>query len=241
MATQLAPAPIGHNSPPPIESHRLHIEELMEAAQQYLDGEPITSQAQADDVGKLLGQLRQAHKGADEQRAKEKKPHDDAAKAVQAVWKPLLDRVDTAERVAKKALEPFLEAEGAKQRAAAEAARKEADDKAAAARAAAQAAQATDLAARVAVEALRKDADKAAKAANRAEKDKPMAAGTGRSVSLRSVWRAEVTDPIELGRHLWKTRRAEYEEMLLGIAQREVNAGVRSLPGCSIIETRKAV
>src|SRR3546814_6319433 len=46
----------------------------------------------ADAVGKLLDMIRQAKKAADEQRVIEKKPYDDAAKAVQTKYKPLIDK-----------------------------------------------------------------------------------------------------------------------------------------------------
>ena len=108
---------VGGNSPPPIEAHRLHIEELMAEATSFLDGDPILTQQQADSVGKLLGMLREARKGADEQRKVEKKPHDDAAKAVQTAWMPILERVELAESTAKRALAPFLMAEEARKHA----------------------------------------------------------------------------------------------------------------------------
>src|SRR3546814_11674822 len=93
-----------------------------------LDGEPIKAQGQADAVGKLLDMIRQAKKAADEQRVIEKKPHDDAAKAVQTKYKPLIDKCELAASVAKKALVPWLEHLEAEQRADAERKRKEADE-----------------------------------------------------------------------------------------------------------------
>jgi hypothetical protein len=65
--------------------------------------------------------LRKARKDADEARVAEKKPHDDAAKAVQAKWTPLLDKCELAETTAKKALAPYLIAKEAAQQAEAEA------------------------------------------------------------------------------------------------------------------------
>src|SRR3546814_19602976 len=57
-----------------------------------------------------------------------KKPHDDAAKAVQTKYKPLIDKCELAASVAKKALVPWLEHLEAEQRADAERKRKEADE-----------------------------------------------------------------------------------------------------------------
>lgn len=230
----------GHNAPPPIEAHKMHIEELFEEAKGFLDGEPIANQDQADAIGKLLGMLREARKGADEQRATEKRPHDEAGKAVQAAWKPLIDLTATAESVAKKALAPWLEARETEARAAAEAARREADEKAAAARAAQQAAATDDLAARHAADEAAKIADRANKAANRAEKAKPMAAGHGRAVSLRSVWSATLADPVAALRY-YKTQQAdELKAWLQDQADRDVRAGTRVIPGFTITEERIA-
>src|SRR3546814_2603398 len=97
------------NNPPAYEAISLHIEDLIAEAHNFLDGEPIKAQGQADAVGKLLDMIRQAKKAADEQRVIEKKPHDDAAKAVQTKYKPLIDKCELAASVATKALVPWLE------------------------------------------------------------------------------------------------------------------------------------
>jgi hypothetical protein len=203
------------NQPPPFEAHSLNIEELVAQAQDYLDGEPIASQGQADDVGKLLDMIRLARKAADEQRALEKKPHDEAAKAVQTQWKPLLDRCDTAATVAKRALTPWLAKVETEQREAAEKARQEALEKQQAALDAQRAALATnDLKTAEEAKALTKEADFATRAANKAEKAKPQATGGARAVGLRTSWTAEVTDYVAFGRWLWTNHPDEYRKML---------------------------
>jgi hypothetical protein len=239
MAT--AVATMGHNAPPPIEAHKMHIEELLAEAQNFLDGEPIATQEQADSVGQLLGMLRQARKGADEQRAIEKKPHDDAAKAVQAAWKPILERVELAESVAKRALAPFLLAQEAKRQAEAAAAREEAARKAAAALEAAQSARASaNLAAREEAERLAKEAQKANAQANKAEKAKPLAAGMGRSVGLRSIWTPELIDPVAALRHYKEHQPDRLKGWLCEQAEADVRCGARSIPGFTITETKVA-
>jgi hypothetical protein len=40
--------------------------------------------------------------------AEEKKPHDERCKAVQAKWKPIIDKADLATSTAKEALAPWL-------------------------------------------------------------------------------------------------------------------------------------
>lgn len=232
---------IGHNAPPPFEAHSLHIEELIDAAKQFLDGEPIATQGQADEVGKLLDMIRQAKKGADEQRAAEKKPHDDAGKAVQAQWKPLIDRCDLAAGTAKKALVPWLEKLEAEQRAAAQKAREDAEAARVAALEAERAAQASaDLGAAERAEQARKDANAAEKSANRADKAKAHALGGGRAVGLRSTWHAVIEDRRELLAHYMRSRPADLLAWLQDQADKDIRAGVRSLPGVSVKEERVA-
>jgi hypothetical protein len=232
---------IGGNNPPPLETWKLHIEELMEQANQFLDGEPIATQEQADSVGQLLGLLRQARKGADEQRATEKKPHDDAAKAVQANWKPLLDRCDLAEQTAKRALAPFLLAQEAKKQAEAAAAREAAAQAAREAEEARRAAsESANLAAREEADRLAKQAEKAASAANKAEKAKPLAAGLGRAVGLRSVWTAELVDPVEALKFYRAKEPEALKDWLRDQAAKDVRAGLHTIPGFAVTEERVA-
>lgn len=235
---------IGHNGAPadtPYEAFKGHIDDLLVEAQAHLDGEPILTEPQAESVAKLLDMLRKTRKDADEARAIEKKPFDDAAKEIQARWKPLLDRCDLGATTAKQALAPWLELQEKAKREAAEAARKEAEAKAELARKALEQAQASDLAAREEAERLLKDASKAEKAANRLDKDKAMVAGGSRAVSLRSVRTATVTDYVELLAHYKATRPELLKKFLDGEADADVRAGARSLPGVEITETKVAV
>ncbi len=231
---------IGSNNPPPFDAFSLHIEELIENAKQFLDGEPIASQGQADEIGKLLDMIRTAKKDADKERAAEKKPHDDAAKAVQARWKPLLDRCDIAADTAKKALVPWLEHLEAQQRAEAEKARQEAEAKRQAALEAERAAASANLEAIERVEQARKEADQAERAANRADKAKAHAAGGSRAIGLRSYWIAELVDPVEALKHYKQTQPELLKAWLLEQAQKDANAGKRTIPGVLVREDRRA-
>lgn len=227
------------NNPPPFEAITLHIEDLIAEAHNYLDGQPIESQGQADDVGKLLDMIRQAKKAADEQRVIEKKPHDEAAKAVQARWKPVIDKCDLAASVAKKALVPWLERLEAEQRAEAERKRKEAEAAEALAWKAELAAR-DNLAAAEEAERRREEAERAQRVAAKAEKAKAQASGGARAVSLRTRYRVEIVDRRALLAHYAKTRPDDLEAWLLDQAQRDCNAGKRSIPGANIIEERSA-
>lgn len=228
------------NNPPPFEAFSLHIEELIESAKQFLDGQPIETQGEADDVGKLLDMIRTAKKDADKERAAEKKPHDDAAKAVQARWKPLLDRCDIAADTAKKALVPWLEHLEAQQRADAEKARQDAEAKRQAALEAERAASAANLEAIERVELARKEAEQAERAANRTDKAKAHATGGSRAIGLRSYWIAEITDRRELLAHYMRTRADDLQAWLQDQADKDVRAGIRHIPGALIKEERRA-
>lgn len=230
---------IGDNSPPAYEAISLHIEDLIAEAHNFLDGEPIGDQGQADAIGLLLDSIRQAKKAADDQRVIEKKPHDEAAKAVQVKYKPLIDKCDLAASVAKQALTPWLQHLEAEQRRIAEEKRLAAEEAQRIAREAGIAAR-TDLAAAEKAEAAQLVAEEAAKAAARAEKAKPQAASGGRAIGLRTSYRAEITDPLAFGKWAWSHRRAEYLAFLDDLAAKEVRHGPVNLPGMIAHEERTA-
>jgi hypothetical protein len=225
---------------PPVEAHGLHIDDLWHEAKGILDGAGVQSDADAEMVAKLLDALRQAKKGADEQRALEKKPHDDAAKAVQSAWKPLLDKCDLAADTCKKALAPFLTAKEAAQRAEADRARIAAEDAQRVAQEQLRAAQPTDLAAREQAERALKEADGATKAAARLDKSKAHAAGGSRAIGLRSYWIAELVDPVVALKHYREHQPDALKAWLVDQAQRDANAGARAIPGFAINEDRRA-
>lgn len=237
-------AAIGHNNPPeptPFDAFSVHIGDLFAEAANHLDGAGVNSEAEAQAVAKLMDLLRTASKDADKARAEEKKPHDDAAKAVQSKWKPLLDRADLAVTTCKKALAPWLARKEDEARAAAETARQEAEAKSKAAADAARAAAHDDLAAQEEVEALVKDATKATAAAKRAHKARPQAAGGVRAATLRTTYRPELTSPSEALKHYVANQPDAIKACLLELAVIDVREGKRALPGFVIHEDKSVV
>jgi hypothetical protein len=227
------------NNPPPVETMGMHIGDLFDEAKGILDGAGVSNDADAEMVGRLMDMARTAKKDADAQRAVEKKPHDDAGKAVQAVWKPLIEKCDLIVDTCRKALTPFQVAKEAEQRAIAEAARLEAlrqQQEAIDARRAAG----EDLAAREEAERLAKDADRAQRDAARLDKAKPHVVTEGRAIGLRTAYRAEVADMTAFSRWAWLNRRTEYEAFLTDLAEREGRRGPVSIPGIIIHTERKA-
>lgn len=237
-------AGLGHNSPPdatPYEAVKVHVEDLMTEARGWLNGDAIETQAQADQVSKLMDMLRKAKTAADNARKEEARPFDDGKAEVQARYKPLMDAADRAVDTCKLALSPFLKAqEAARQRAAAEA-RRVAEEAAQRAAEAARAAVAGHLEQQEDAEAIQKAAKEAEAAAKRLEKDRSHANGGARATTLRTTYRPELVDANAAASWAWANHRPELEEWLLTIAKQRVAGGLRTIPGFVIHEERKAV
>lgn len=231
---------IGHNAPP-VEQHALHIDDLYDEAKGFLDGEAIANQGQAEALGKLLSAFREARQGADEQRKVEAKPFDEGKAAVQAAWKPLIDKCERAEKIAKNAIGAWqIQLEAAQREAAAEAARV-AEQERAAAQAKLAAAQGSErLQDAEEAEAALKAAKVAEADASKAEKAKPLVATGGRSIGLRSYWEPTLTDSAAALRHYREKQPEALKAWLLDQAEKDVRLGVRSIPGFTIAEDRRA-
>jgi len=234
----------GNNAPPvptPFDLVAENVSDVYLEAKHWLDGAAVSSQAEADAIALLLDMARKAEKAADDLRVAEKKPHDDAAKAVQVKFKPLLDKTALVTRSCKDALTPWLERVEAAKRASAEEARREADAKKAAAEAEVRRAQSAGMEARERAEQQLRDAKDAGAAASRAEKSTAQAKGGARAVGLRTSYRPELTDAREAARHYWTARREALEAFLLDLARDDVARGLRAIPGFVVHEERSAV
>ena len=212
----------GHNSPPPFDAWSMHIEGLFDLANGITAVETDEQETALDD---LLDEFRKARKEADGERAAEKKPHDDAGKAVQAKWKPLLDRCDIATNEIKAKLTPYRTA---KQRARDEAAAKIRAEAEARQKAAQEALRSDDLEARYQGEVELKAAAKLASTANRIDRE---------ATGLRSRQIAEVTDYPALLRHVKETNPNALRAWLDDYATKALPA---QLPGVTIRIERKA-
>jgi hypothetical protein len=240
----------GHNAPPeptPFEAAHQRIADLYQQAADYLDGEPIATQGQADDVSTLMRMLGEEIALADKLRIAEKKPFDDGAAEVQARWNTLIGETKKvtgsavrAMDVCKQALAPWLRKLAAEQEAAAKAAREEADRQRAEAEAAIRSADAANLAAREAAEAKIREADAAERAARVAEKAKPHAGGShGRAAHLRTYHDAVVVDGTAMHRWCVQNDREAMTAHLAARAQTLTDAGIRNIPGVEVRERRE--
>jgi hypothetical protein len=241
-----APPPIGHNNPPktPFDASRERIESLYAEAKNWCDGEPITSQAQADELQKLLRLIQDAEREADERRKIEAKPFDDGKAEVQARYNPLIQKdrgmTSMAVQACKSALAPWLRKLEEEQRKAAEEARRVAEEARKAAEEAVRQRDAiANLEQREAFENVVAEAALAEDRAKRAEKARPVAKGIGRAASLRTYYVPEVTDYREFARFVWSNHMDDIKPMLDELAKRYVDMGRRSLPGVTVHEDKR--
>jgi hypothetical protein len=218
----------------PFTAHQINVEDLRAEASAWLDGKAVETAEEAEGIDTLIKLARSARDEADKARAAEKKRHDNAAKAVQAKWKPLVDSADTILKVCLEKIASWRiadqqrkEAEAARIRAEAEAERQ--------AEIEATRNAAGNLEAREQADQLAASAKEAEKLAGRAEK----AAQTGNG--LRKVRSLKITDTRALAGWLWKHRREDVEAAHAELAQRIFRAGGPAIDGTEIITEHKAV
>lgn len=243
-ATLTAPPPADHNNPPPLtplEEAREDLSLLWMEATNWLDGAPIENERQAAEVARLIDAARKAKTRYDNERKAEKKPHDDAAKAVDASWKPVLTDLDRIADAGKKAQTPWLLKLEAEKRAKEEAARKEAEAKAETARKLAAESDGS-LAAAKARDAAIEEARRAEAAVARAARDTAGAKGEGmaRKVSLRTVWKLRIENRRELLSHIARCDPEGLEAWSYQWAMQAVRNGARAVPGCEVYEEKGA-
>lgn len=236
-------AVIGDNGPPltPFEEISTEIADLFQTAKDFCDGEPITSQAMHDDIEKLHDMLHESGKRAEEMRVAEKKPLDDAVKAIQAKYNPLVQDKKGKVALGKEACASLLAPWRNKIRLEKEeAARKEREEAVRIAQEAQDAirASAGNLAAREEAESLLKEAKAVTRYANRADK----AAVTGNR--LRSIWLATLkaeSDALPAALDYYYDRNpGAFRTLICDLAAADVRSGARDIPGFVVTETKVA-
>lgn len=251
---------VGDNNPP--EEHpakvdpkwpvvKIHLDDLLEQVR-GVTGIEITDQKQADDVGRLLRDLQDGEKLADQARTAEKAPLDKAVKEIQDRYNeyiaPLKNKtpglLSKAELALKNQIAGWLKKQDDLRIERARLAKEAADKAAEEARAAHQAASGSfDLEDIEKAEDLMAVADQAASDLRYVEKAKTQVKADGyRAISLRSVFRAERIEG-EGGKalsHYAKTQPARVIAFIEQLASEDVKAGIRSIPGFNIIEDKVA-
>lgn len=222
-------ATIGHNEPPASEAFAMSINDLYAEAKNYLDGEAIENQAQADSIGKIVADMKKLLKDAETTRKAEKQPYLDAGKAVDDRWKKVKEPAERAIATAEKPLTEWRVAVQAAKDAEAKALREEADRKAAEALAAHQNAKSLEDAEKA--EELIQRAQIAEKTANKIERQ---------PTGLTTYWEAEITDRRALLQHVMVTDPAWLTDRLQEYATTAVRATKADLPGVTAHERKRA-
>lgn len=222
----------GHNNPPAFDAYSMALDDAYTTAKDFLDGQPIETQGQADAVGRIVGEVKRIKRDADAERKAEKEPHLEAGRAVDAKWKPLDDRCDTIITAAQKPLTAFLTKLAEEQAERERAALQEAERAAQAAREA----KGDGIAAVENAKVLDTIAEHAAKDAKRAGKQKAHVAGMDRAIGLRTYTRADVTDHRALLEHIM---RHDPEPLKSWLEEYARKALPMQLPGVEIRTERK--
>lgn len=243
-----AVATIGHNSPPPspYEAIKAHLDDLLTEARNWADGAGVENQEQADEISRLIEELRQGAQAADNARLEEKAPFDKIIDEIQERYNAYIGglkskvknpgKVVTAIDALKATLKPYLDRLEAEKRAKEAEARKAAEEAAAKAAEAMRAAEATDLAAREEAEELVNAAKRAEAEANRAANDKAHASGGSRAMGLRRTYTAVMTDRKAALVHYITTQPESVTAYLQGLADADVRRGLRQIPGFDVVE-----
>lgn len=236
-------ATIGHNGAPeeidPFEALKVHADDLLDQARSIAK---VENEEQLAAVNKLADDLKEAADALEAERVARKKPHDEAIDAIQSTFNPYLaplknkapGKIPLALDVILKAKTPYLQEQERKRLAEVERVRKEAEEAAAKAAEAARAAAGEDMEAREEAEVLIVQAQALQRNATRA------AASATKGSGLKSEWVAEMTDANAAMLHYVTRNPDAVKDFLREMARKDVAAGVRTIPGFTITENRKA-
>lgn len=246
-------AVLGSNQGPPFDQEqvdKLDSEgvKFLDVAGKWLDKKKLDTEDDASRLGDFITGIKKRRKAIDQARADAKKPHDDAGKAVQAAFLPILGKLDLAVKRVQPLLSDYLaekerreKAEAKRKADEARAAQEEAD------RLAAQAAARNDISGEAEAEEARKRAAEQAKEAERAAKQRTnvrSATGGGRTVSYRTYWIATIKN----ARIAFMEMQEEPEvlEALRKVAERRARAKdfdptKDTIPGVELTADKRAV
>lgn len=236
-------ATIGDNNPPtPFDDIEARINDLYDEAKNWLDGEEVTEQAQADALNTLASQIREAAKEAEEMRKAEAKPFDDGKKAVQERYNPLIQKgkgkTEVALNAVKSSLKPyFLELDRIQQEAA-QKAREEAEQAERDAQAAMQHRDPSNIEDQEEANRLAELAKSAQQAANKAENAKAHAKGNGRATGLRTRTKVSIANERDAAAWAWKHDREQLMVFILTLAEKAVRNGSHKIEGFNITQEK---
>ncbi len=223
--------PKDHNNPPKTVFET--IDGLCLEAMHWLDGKPIETDEQAAGLGKLMDMLAAARKECEAERKEKVAPIDEAKKAIQAVYVPVLKKADDALGVAQTVRNRYLKAKQAVLDEQVRIAREEAAE---ALRIAQEAMRERtgSLADAQAAEALAEMARSAEINARIAAKATPAKIGGRKTVS--KAWTATLVNLLDALRHYYQTRPADLSEYVTGLANTDVRHTGKYIPGFTTTE-----
>jgi len=226
-------ASIGHNQSP-FHTATNRIQELFDEAKNWLDGEPLETKEQHNTLVDLVKQIRAAKKIADDLRKEEAKPFDEGKAEIQTRYNPFIQAnkgmADLAIKTANDALAPYLATQLKLKRDEENRLREEAEGLVMEAREALRASQG-NLAERQKAEGLVIEAKRATAIANKAVK-------TNIAKGARTVWNVEIADVKVAGTEMWRAFPERFHQLILEMANEQVRAGRRQIPGFIITETK---
>lgn len=221
----------------PFDEVVLEIDTLYDEAANWADGTDIENDEQHEAAKAVYDALHEAGKKADKLRVEEKKPLDDAVKAIQDRFNPYIQPKKGKVDLGKSALNDVL----TKWR------KKVADEKVAKA---AEAARIAEQERQKAVEAMRassgdlearEEADRQLETAKDAEafaKRENKRATTG--LGLRPVWVTEMIDTRAAVAAMWKQNPQAFVDLAQELAEKAVRSGAREIDGFRIKEEKVA-
>lgn len=222
-----------HNNPPAHIVLDDQAETLIELAEGMT---AITNPRQAEEVGKLADDAGKARRDAESARKAAKQPHLDAGKAVDADFKPLIDKFDRVKRVTSALLTPWINEQRRIEQEAAAKARAERDAADAEARRIAAEADQSDIMDMERVARAEADAKDAEMAAKKARGQKTTVAGA------RMVNKSETTvdDMTALLRHIFATDKDALRPIAEKWAKDAARAGADDIPGVTVRRWQEA-
>lgn len=225
----MSKAAIGNNNPPPEATFVLQVDKLFTLLSDTLDGGNVDNDAKEAAIDAIADEFHKAGKQADSVRLAEKKPYDDAAKAVQVKWKPIIDKANAGKKACIDALTPYR---AAKQRAKEEAARKAREEAEAREKAAQEAFKQSDnLEARFQAEQDIEAAKELKVAANKIDRS---------ATGLRTYWEAEITDRKAALLHYISQQPEAFMDLIQTLASRDARGARPPVPGVKFVEVKRA-
>ena len=212
---------MGDNQPPEpttFEAVKTHMDDLLTEARNWADGQAVENQAQADDISRLIEDLRLAGNAADEARVAEKKPLDEQIDEIQTRYNAYIAGMKAKVKTPGKVTVAID-------------ALKAAD--------AARAASVDDLAAREEADALVAEAASLLSVAKRAEAEKPQAHGGSKALGLTKTYTPVMTDKRAAILHYMASHPDDFVALAQRLAVIDVREGKRTIPGFDVQEGTK--